>query len=341
MKIAITCSGYNTIKGGIESHIHNKKNAFKHHNITYIKPTFPYTHRHSKTAWLISRILRIIPVEHIEMISYVIGTHLHPDKTQYDTVIFHHPYETLCKINAKKRILYIGGVSTRFPINTIPWFKPRIDQATVNSQYARKKLDNFLYSLKVPKVRIIPESIDTNHFTPKPHPKPKPVILSVGRITPSKGMTNLLLSMKGVKPDCKIILCGMIENHKYAEYIMKIAKLNQLDVDIISTSYKHMPEIYQKADIFILLSHRECFGTAVIEAQACGLPCIVANTGGLPELVNDKNGYVVNTPQETTNAINELLNNKQTYLKKAMGAYQNSKKYDFKHFKQAWQEVIK
>lgn len=45
--------------------------------------------------------------------------------------------------------------------------------------------------------------------------------------------------------------------------------------------------LYQAADVFVLPSLRETYGTVYSEAMACGLPCVGWDTGNLPHLVRD------------------------------------------------------
>ena len=47
---------------------------------------------------------------------------------------------------------------------------------------------------------------------------------------------------------------------------------------------------YQEADLFCFPSIREFGGAVVLEAMVCGLPCIVANNGGIGEYVTDETG---------------------------------------------------
>ena len=42
--------------------------------------------------------------------------------------------------------------------------------------------------------------------------------------------------------------------------------------------------LYARADIFVMPTRAECFGIAVIEAMASGLPCIVGDVGGVCEI---------------------------------------------------------
>ena len=41
----------------------------------------------------------------------------------------------------------------------------------------------------------------------------------------------------------------------------------------------------QAADVFLFPSRREGFGTAIIEAMACGLPCVVAELPGITDFI--------------------------------------------------------
>jgi glycosyltransferase involved in cell wall biosynthesis len=60
----------------------------------------------------------------------------------------------------------------------------------------------------------------------------------------------------------------------------------------ISGSNK-MIEIYRAADLFITPSLEENLPNTIMEAMACGTPCIGFNTGGIPEMIDHKkNGYV-------------------------------------------------
>jgi glycosyltransferase involved in cell wall biosynthesis len=52
-------------------------------------------------------------------------------------------------------------------------------------------------------------------------------------------------------------------------------------------------DFYRKGDIFSLPSAREFGGAVVIETMACGLPCIVANNGGIGEYVTEETGFKI------------------------------------------------
>ncbi len=57
---------------------------------------------------------------------------------------------------------------------------------------------------------------------------------------------------------------------------------------------------YALADVFVFPSTTDTFGMAVLEAQAFGLPAVVANAGGPPEIVRDGHtGYTLDPADET------------------------------------------
>jgi glycosyltransferase involved in cell wall biosynthesis len=72
--------------------------------------------------------------------------------------------------------------------------------------------------------------------------------------------------------------------------------------------------------VSVSITDSESFGVAVIEASACEKPVIVANVGGLPEVVEDEvTGFVV-PPQDaeaTASALEKLVLNKS--LRQEMG----------------------
>ena len=58
---------------------------------------------------------------------------------------------------------------------------------------------------------------------------------------------------------------------------------------------ENVETVLASSDIFILPSEEESFGLAMLEAMACGIPCVSTNAGGLSEVnIHGETGYTVN-----------------------------------------------
>lgn len=81
----------------------------------------------------------------------------------------------------------------------------------------------------------------------------------------------------------------------------------------------------QAADVFVGTSREEAFGQTVLEAAACGIPCVALDAGGIPDIVeHGRTGYLARrgTPvselDEMTTAVRSYL--KEPELRRSHGA---------------------
>ena len=98
-------------------------------------------------------------------------------------------------------------------------------------------------------------------------------------------------------------------------------------------SPREMPKVYADADAFIFPSIREFGGAVALEAMASGLPCIVANHGGLREYLTDECGWKIQPKSRTflqeqmTRAICELDSRPELYNHMSHSAIHRAKQY--------------
>ena len=93
---------------------------------------------------------------------------------------------------------------------------------------------------------------------------------------------------------------------------------------------KELAEIYSAADVFVMPTREENYPTVNMEAIACGTPVVTFDTGGSPEMLDDKTGIVVeaNDIEATKKALKDICEKKRCNDEEYIVAY--SKNFDMK-----------
>lgn len=142
---------------------------------------------------------------------------------------------------------------------------------------------------------------------------PNKYLLFVGTIEPRKNVKCLVdayLSLgKTYKDTYKLVLVGRKGWH-YEDLFDYLDNHPEKDC-IVFTGYvaeNDLPAIYNGASLFVYPSFYEGFGIPVLEALACGIPTITANTSSLPEVAGEAALLVdPQRPEDITNAITTVL----------------------------------
>ena len=151
----------------------------------------------------------------------------------------------------------------------------------------------------------IPNPIDTRVFCPGDKvkarmdeglPVDKQLLLFVcQRVTnPNKGMTYLIEACQRLveqRPEMKEKL-GVVILGGHADEVAAQLPFDAYPLGYVSDQ-RRMVAIYRASDVFVLPSLSENLPNTIMEAMACGVPCIGFRVGGIPEEIDhQKNGYV-------------------------------------------------
>lgn len=154
--------------------------------------------------------------------------------------------------------------------------------------------------LKGQKITSIPNPIDTHVYKPGDRVEARRrlglkedrqyILFASQRATnENKGMDYLIEACRQLHdlPQVTVLILG-----GHAEEVAP-----QLSLDAVPLGYvndeRRIVEIYQAADVFVLPSLSENLPNTIMEAMACGLPCVGFRVGGIPEEIDHKrNGYV-------------------------------------------------
>lgn len=117
------------------------------------------------------------------------------------------------------------------------------------------------------------------------------VFLYVGRITPIKGIKELVTAFSKIESkNTSLIIAGEPQNAAENEYFNLIKGISDERVIFIGyVKHSELAEIYNVCDVLVVPSIcNEAAGLVILEAMMCGKPVIATNRGGIPEYVSDK-----------------------------------------------------
>src|SRR5262249_23732090 len=107
---------------------------------------------------------------------------------------------------------------------------------------------------------------------------------------------------------CKCIIVG--DGHLRDRLTDQVRALGLIDHVFLIGFQENVRPYLQAGDAFVLTSYKEGLPLSVLEAMACGLPCVVTNVGGNAEAVDHNvSGLVVNagSVDEVADAIASLM----------------------------------
>lgn len=191
--------------------------------------------------------------------------------------------------------------------------------------------------------QAISNFIETEKFAFRERNPLKPVFLSNRNFEPHYNVECVLRAFHLIQkeiPESSIIVAGYgIEEAK----LKNLAKsLNLQNVEFTGRiSNEKMPEIYDRADIYLNASLVDNMPLSFIEAFSCGLPIISSNTGGIPYIIREgETGFLVakNDWQALAEKSLQLLTNNDLAQKVIFNARREVKNYQIDKVMNDWKK---
>ena len=169
----------------------------------------------------------------------------------------------------------------------------------------------------------IPNPINTNLFRPHDQaaarlkyrlPQDRKLLLfgSVKITDKRKGIDYLIASCRLLAeqhPELREQL-GVVVFGNQSQQLASMLPFQVYPLDFVSNE-RQMVDIYNAVDLFVTPSLEENLPNTIMEAMACGTPCVGFNVGGIPEMIDHlHNGYVARyrSADDFANGIYWLLN---------------------------------
>lgn len=258
------------------------------------------------------------------------------------TNIYNDPYDAIVKKIMRYGMASISDLNRYCYINTILQKWGSLGASNI-------AISNFMVS-EMKKLDIIPDKIifhgvDTEMF--KPFTEEKKYYLREKYGIPND--MKVAIWSKDFNPTSGFnILSELIKKHKDVFWILQFknemnSRYKAKNVKIMKPiDYEKMPEMYNMADFCVNCSIAESFGMVPLEAMACGVPCVMTNTGFVWEenMMNDVTkrdyGYLVNRWEKISfsNAIQQLLESKK------INPRTYAEQFNMENWKKNWKSYI-
>jgi glycosyltransferase involved in cell wall biosynthesis len=163
----------------------------------------------------------------------------------------------------------------------------RIDPAKVVTLYNGVDVDKAANAKPARAYEVLPELRRASH-----------IVTTVAHVRKIKGIDILLhaaAKIRRVLPGVAFVVVG--DNHQPSHFseLMDLRRTLKLEDCVhFPGPVEEVFSILKASDLFFLPSRSEGLSNALLEAMACGLPCVATAVGGNPELVRDgENGVLV------------------------------------------------
>jgi len=176
------------------------------------------------------------------------------------------------------------------------WMANRADAVIVCSYYMRGHVAD-IFDIDERRVSVIPNGVDPSELQPTgdlqalrasfaaPHEK---LVLLVGRLVYEKGFQLALDALPGVIEqvgNVRFLVAGSGTHEAELKAQAERLGLGEHGTFLGWIGDDVLHSLYRISDLCVIPSIYEPFGLVALEAMASGCPCIVADTGGLREVV--------------------------------------------------------
>ena len=166
------------------------------------------------------------------------------------------------------------------------------------------------------------------------------LLISVGELSVRKNHKVVIDAL--AQMECKNIYYAIAGEGILLDELKDRAKTNGVFDKVFFLGYrKDITELYKAADLCCLPSIHEGLPVAVMEAMACGLPCVVSKIRGNVDLIDTDGGFISEFDNVKGFADAIAIMNSKSDLRKSMGEYNNQRShmYDINIIVQKMKEV--
>jgi phosphatidylinositol alpha 1,6-mannosyltransferase len=245
----------------------------------------------------------------------------------------------------------LGKPFSEITYSYLVYFCNRCEYVTAPTKTALNLL--YEHGLHAP-ARAISNGIDLKKFSPGARdpdilrrfhlPTDRPIILHVNRLYEEKRINVLLDAVPLLRNQAHVALTstGPME----AELRAQVERLGIADrVSFLGfVNDDDLLELRRSSDLFAIPSEADLQSLATMEAMACGLPVVAANSYALPELArHEKNGFLFQpgNSEEMAHYLDLLLEDEQLRMRMGAESLIIIAKHDRRYVLDEWEELYR
>jgi glycosyltransferase involved in cell wall biosynthesis len=246
----------------------------------------------------------------------------------------------------KKPILFTlrGGAFYEFYQDHSKWASRVLKRANlVNtpSNYLQEKI-----KVENVKIEYLPNFINLRNFPYSDKPRNYHSLLWVRAFHEIYNPELAIEAVNIVKqqyPEVKLTMIGPDQGSK-ADCIRLIEKLGLAgNIELLGyVPNNELYKYYQSFHVFLTTTRYESFGVALVEAGACGIPCVSVAVGEIPYVWTDRENilFAERNPVDFAEKITELFDNSELANYISINACKNAQKYTWENVRHLWLDTI-
>lgn len=151
------------------------------------------------------------------------------------------------------------------------------------------------------RISVVPNFVDSDLFRPMPERRGEFDVVFVGRLAHQKNLASLLRAARDLGARVLVVGDGELRRELQSKYGTPADRI----VWTPRVEHRRLPEEVNRARVFVLPSFYEGHPKSLIEAMACGMPVVAADSPGIREIVaHGETGWLA---RPTADSLREAL----------------------------------
>jgi len=209
----------------------------------------------------------------------------------------------------------------------------RYDRIICISRSTAEDMKRYLLGARKLSLEVVYPGIDHSFFRPGGEKFPRPTILYLGRVKKYKRLGKLIEMMPVIRErvkDVELLVAGRGDALDDAVRLARERGVQDCVRFLGFVDEERKLELYRRAWVLAMPSMNEGWGMNVIEAAACGTPCVAYRVPGLEESISPgRSGYLAEDDGQFCRCLLDILEDRTLREDLSRGAVEWASRYDW------------